>query len=458
MKVKVFRIEFENDKEVYRAGETITGWLLLEVEPRYKTAVRGFHVKFSGDACVKWREYVNEHYRKVVHEAYKTLFRHEITGYVGYESDFVHKTVVSMTGNEMPLTQNNRPPSVSGGKYRFPFHFKLPKTPLPASYEGKYGFVRYYVEARIDRTWKSEHYRVRGFSMAGPPVDLSKRIDIRSPVESGNEVEVAQGIMTLKTIHVKVQTDRSGYVPGEVLHYTVHVINHSRHRVKKMKAILVQLTSCYGHRRDSSKKLCLREEETELVKIKGPGLEAEVTRRIEGDIEIPPLPPTDLEGFDYINVKYYLEFIVKIANLAETVIKVNTPVLIGNIPSVEVYTWEPAPLKTVSIIQHDDLLSGDESDKKEESRCSGVPDESHEERLPPLRSRKPKDDDDIKEVITDLKVPYTPKHACYKTPREIQSKMEVFKVGEDSVRFFFMKYMPYKVARATVHKVAQQAK
>ena len=87
-----------------------------------------------------------------------------------------------------------------------------------------------------------------------------------------------------------------------------------------------------------------------------------------------------------------------------------------------------------------------------------MPEETHEKCLLPLRIRKPDDDDDIKEVITDLKEPYTPKYACYRTPRDVKPQMEVFKEGEDSVRFFFMKYMPYKVARATLHKVVQQAK
>ncbi|XP_077862563.1 arrestin domain-containing protein 1-like [Saccoglossus kowalevskii] len=344
---------------------------------------------------------------------------------------------------------------LSPGQYRYPFQFKLPAKNLPASYEGKYGYVRYYIEARIDRTWKSEHFIIQGFSIQGSPVNLNKKADIRTPILVGKEVEVAQGCISLSHIQVKVETNRSGYVPGETLQFTAYVNNKSRHRIKKFRAVFVQFTSYYGHRRDSSKKICLREQTSELIVIKGKGFKAEVTKQIEGEFEIPPLPATGSHTFPYINIEYYLQFTVKVANFDKTVIDVIVPVLIGNIPSSQVYTWKEPQSNLVSLYQP--LLTFDSGDATEASPM-GVPQPIEKECIPPIRVRKPDDDDDIKEVIVDLKGRYKPKYRCYIEKCDVKPKMKVFQVGEDSVRFFFMKYMPYKVAKVAVHNAIEKSK
>ena len=59
------------------------------------------------------------------------------------------------------------------GDYKFPFRFQIPSTPLPHPLEGRYGYVRYKVKAKIDRPWKFDHKTQRLFSVIGPPVDLN---------------------------------------------------------------------------------------------------------------------------------------------------------------------------------------------------------------------------------------------------------------------------------------------
>ena len=40
------------------------------------------------------------------------------------------------------------------GNYNFPFQFPLPVSPLPTSFEGAYGSVRYWLDAVVDRPWR----------------------------------------------------------------------------------------------------------------------------------------------------------------------------------------------------------------------------------------------------------------------------------------------------------------
>ena len=70
--------------------------------------------------------------------------------------------------------QNSRSTSVSennskkfvlpAGKYSYPFQFQLPPN-LPSSYEGEFGYVRYYVKAVITKPWRLDYVTKTAFSV-----------------------------------------------------------------------------------------------------------------------------------------------------------------------------------------------------------------------------------------------------------------------------------------------------
>ena len=45
-------------------------------------------------------------------------------------------------------------PVLQPGEYNFPFQFHTPTQNLPTSIEGKFGHVRYWLRASIDRPWR----------------------------------------------------------------------------------------------------------------------------------------------------------------------------------------------------------------------------------------------------------------------------------------------------------------
>ncbi len=74
--------------------------------------------------------------------------------------------------------------TLDAGFHRFPFQFQLPNRPMPCSFEGTLGHVRYFMRAVIDRPWKFDHVTKRAFTVAGIPYDLNK---ISNPLVSSQE-------------------------------------------------------------------------------------------------------------------------------------------------------------------------------------------------------------------------------------------------------------------------------
>lgn len=50
--------------------------------------------------------------------------------------------------------KKNQTVCLPAGRHAFQFSFKIPPFSLPSSFESKYGYVRYWLKARIQRPWK----------------------------------------------------------------------------------------------------------------------------------------------------------------------------------------------------------------------------------------------------------------------------------------------------------------
>lgn len=53
---------------------------------------------------------------------------------------------------------------MSAGEHSFPFTMTLPQN-LPPSFEGDYGYIRYWAKATIDKPWKFDHHTKRAFTV-----------------------------------------------------------------------------------------------------------------------------------------------------------------------------------------------------------------------------------------------------------------------------------------------------
>lgn len=74
------------------------------------------------------------------------------------------------------------------GNYSFPFQFPLPPHSLPTSFEGPYGSVRYWLQAVVDRPWRTN-------LQITSPLCIVERVQIRDPA-----LMVSLRIIILKSV------------------------------------------------------------------------------------------------------------------------------------------------------------------------------------------------------------------------------------------------------------------
>ena len=62
-------------------------------------------------------------------------------------------------------------PVLSPGEHSFPFEFRLPEENLPTTFEGKHGYVKYWLKAILDRPWKDDMTIIEPFT-------VTERVDV----------------------------------------------------------------------------------------------------------------------------------------------------------------------------------------------------------------------------------------------------------------------------------------
>ena len=130
---QVFVIEVQDGNRAFFPGQTINGRVIIHCQERKK--LREIYITLVGRAYVRWTE---EHTSGTGED--------QTTQTVHYRDEEPYFNLrVNLWGGEGGSQQ--LPP----GNYEWPFSFQLPSVALPTSYEGHYGNVRYWLEARMDR-------------------------------------------------------------------------------------------------------------------------------------------------------------------------------------------------------------------------------------------------------------------------------------------------------------------
>ncbi|XP_046400590.1 uncharacterized protein LOC124166919 [Ischnura elegans] len=238
---------------------------------------------------------------------------------------------------------------LSSGAHRFRFSYVLPGK-LPSSFHGRYGYVRYFCEASLERAWAASITRKCMFSVSAS-VDVNREPRAESGAGGHRSTHGCLFCCPRGTVMAEAGVRRRGFVPGERIPLRAHILNVSDRCVKRTRARLMQVVTYHSTSGGRSKvdEVVVREAARGQV----PRGEADTwDEEAKGhcpqppvSIEIPPLPANFKcsEFCKIIDVDYRLDFVVEVEGEPEP-LHIRMPIVVGTVPLERVFrTMEMGP-------------------------------------------------------------------------------------------------------------------
>lgn len=302
----LFAIAFAENKQVYQAGETIFGVLLLNTDK--ELTLRGVRVELHGLGHVRIR-----------------------SGKVKYVKNETYLALQAILLGRGPY-QNGSDVKLQPGNYSFPFEFRLPPNGLPTSFEGPYGSIRYWIHGEADRPWRTNW-------QFDSPLFIVERVQIRDlallePSVKNEDRSLGLVCCPAGQLNARARIERSAYCPGEEVKITGHVSNQSSKQVTGTEVQFVQkvkFKAPHDTTRTVTEKLYVVTNERGLA----PGEESDIQFDA---FTIPSVQPTT-EGFECVDISYEIRFIVRVARAFNT--DIVFPVTITTTPPCVQSTLDP---------------------------------------------------------------------------------------------------------------------
>ncbi|KAK7115978.1 arrestin domain-containing protein 17-like [Littorina saxatilis] len=300
-KLKEFDIIFGNPHRVYKAGETMTGYLILHLDEEMST--HGLHLVFSGKASLLF---------------YKEWYKHKQDRYYVNSERYFQKDV-----NLYP------PDGIPVGHHEFPFTFSLPSH-IPSSFDCFIGKVRYSVKAQLKVGWKKTIDVERCF-VVFCPLDLNDTGAARNagrPIENKGEVSV-RGSMGKITALIRLQ--RRGFVPGETIPVRAAVKNRTGLPITKVFFTFEQTYEGHVHGKTETETRKLKSA-TPPAGDKGVPARSSAVWDALDVMTVPVTPPSRLDGCQFLDISYHLVLNLVWAGVFTYKNVVKVDILIGTEP------------------------------------------------------------------------------------------------------------------------------
>ncbi|XP_048733486.1 arrestin domain-containing protein 3-like isoform X1 [Ostrea edulis] len=353
-KIQNFIIELENQQGVYYPGQVVRGEIVLELSEALK--IREIRITFRGEAYVDWPGSSSPY--DETSGPKKGGFRLPSDDNYSASEEYFNRTI-PLFGNGRGEGDNNILPL---GRHTFPFDFGLPDV-LPSSFEGPWGYIRYVINATLDRPWSFNTNYKRAFTLISP-LDLNTQRNAMHSTSNRRAKRMCCLCCKSGPVSGTIYLDKIGFVPGEMININAEIQNLSSFEcdvwaILEMKTIYfstAQKTRSLPKRVKNPLKRTATENKISEVLVfppKNPSrmetlktrkLEKEVTRISHPGVQggesvvwkgmglvIPPVPPSFLERCNIIDIRYFLKLVIgTLGSLSNLEIPIE--VIIGTVP------------------------------------------------------------------------------------------------------------------------------
>ncbi|XP_072037735.1 arrestin domain-containing protein 3-like isoform X3 [Amphiura filiformis] len=304
VKLKDFHIILDNNKTVYSAGEYVSGHVVVELRGDMK--MRGIRVYMRGLAKVHWSES-----RGGGHQT------GSYTKYYDAEEEYFYMKQVLFGKDEHEGGSN---PVLRAGHHELRFSFQIPYGRVATSFEGKYGRIRYWLKAEVDKPWGFNSKTKRAFTVIDH-IDINTSA-LLAPQTGFQEKTVCCGLCVAGNISMSIKTDRKGYCPGESIAISSEFQNQSGRRIKP-RATLYQRTTFFADGKSRSVR-------NAVATLQGNTIRGRRTETWSNKLlKIPPITPT-LTNCGIIKLEYFLTICLDITGAMN--LYLHLPVVVGTVP------------------------------------------------------------------------------------------------------------------------------
>jgi len=318
--IREFDIRLE--KEMYYAGETVYGIVILDTLENFK--LRAVRVVLRGRAHLEWKVVVSGDQQSISDDQYFIDERSTIWG-----KDKADGSI----------------PVLTRGYHQFPFHFLLPESCLPCSFESKVGTIRFYIKATVDIPYASPPQGMKYFTLIGPHIDCMEEQYLK-PLSWRRKRTSCCLCCRKGPLSLSVQLDRSAYVCGESLRLKADINNRSAEDVR-LRLRLVQYVEYTIHRGvlGASKEL-----HHVVLEYRGDAVQSGMRSKFDSSqsLVLPAMPTTLVGACRLINIYYSLHVGLLLESEAEDLIMefpvtiATVPFRIPNSPNQPAIYYEPA--------------------------------------------------------------------------------------------------------------------
>ncbi|XP_075885067.1 thioredoxin-interacting protein-like [Nelusetta ayraudi] len=292
----------DTGRSFYCSGDKLSGSVQLQAALQSPCRVSGLRVTAAGCAHVEHRS--GKHRRS----------RSQEVEYLRFEEALRLEEELCTDSDGHFLLQPDKTCS-------FQFGFELPAAGhLVSSYRGKFGYVRYYVRAELERPGQPPLHCEREFEVE-EPLDVN-RPDLLAPAAASKQKKVTCMFIPDGQVSISARIDRKGYCQGEDININAKFENTcSRIVVPKAAIVAKHLYMAAGRTKELRQKLSA---------VRGNHIISGMCDMWQGkSLRVPRLRPT-LLGCDIIKVDYALMIYLHIPGSEKLALEL--PLVVGTIP------------------------------------------------------------------------------------------------------------------------------
>uniref|UniRef100_UPI00358F08D9 arrestin domain-containing protein 3 isoform X2 n=1 Tax=Myxine glutinosa TaxID=7769 RepID=UPI00358F08D9 len=308
-KVKSLRVAFDGEhgvaaSAVFTSGDLVSGRVLLEAAGSVR--VRSLRLMARGHARVHWTESRNAG----SNTAYTQNYSDEL-------DFFNHREAIIEPGAD---DEEEDGAVLQPGRHEFAFNFQLPQGPLATSFEGKYGFIRYWVKVELGRPWALVQKVKTEFTVIDQ-VDIGTP-ELMAPAGGTKEKTLCCWLCTSGPISLSAKIQRKGYCPGESIPIHAEIENCSSRPIVPKAAIYQTQIFCAKGKQKPVRQL--------VTNLRGEPVPPGRTDVWNGRLlKIPPVSPSILVC-SLIRVQYELLVYLDIPGALQ--LSLSLPLVVGTVP------------------------------------------------------------------------------------------------------------------------------